>query len=362
MQIWSELYMNLNEKMWASILYGVDDLRYEQVEIPGLKPGEALVKVTACGICGSDIPRVLKTGTYHFPTIPGHEFGGIVVKTGNSKDEGLIDRRVACIPLIPCYCCEQCEVGNYAQCPNYGYLGSRNDGGFAQYCKVPVNNLVLIPDKITDDEAAMLEPITVAQHVVKNTRIDFGDDVIVYGLGAIGIFVAQWAKALGANHVFSLDLDEKKVLVAKSMGLDAICTKNIDAKDIILKRTNGRGADVAFEAAGSGYVFNEAVSLLKQNGKLGLVGRPPGSLEILNETYEKLLRNQITVKGTWAFEMKQYPHNAWNDSLQAICEGKINIDPVISHRLPLSKAYEGIRIMADHTEPFHKIIVYPNRF
>ena len=346
--------------MKASVLHGIDDLRYEDVEIPTIGNDDVLVKVKACGICGSDVPRVLKTGTYHFPTIPGHEFGGQIVKIGKNVDSKWLNRNVAVIPLIPCHECNQCEIGNFQLCANYDYLGSRNDGGFAEYCRVPKDNLVLVPDGVDFECAAMLEPITVAQHVASNIGIDYGDDVALSGLGAIGLFIAQWAKAMGANHVFAIDLDSKKVAIAKKIGLtDAICSKEVDPKKIIFEKTNKQGVDSVFEASGSEFVFNEAISLLKHNGKLGLVGRPIKPLQIQVDTFEKILRRQITIKGTWAFEMKNTPHNAWDISLEALRDGKIVAKPIISSRLPLSKVYDGIRIMADHTEFFYKILVEP---
>lgn len=346
--------------MKAAVLYGIDDLRYVDCEIPQVGNDDVLVKVGACGICGSDIPRVLTTGTYYFPTIPGHEFGGTVVEVGASCDQSLIGKKVAVIPLIPCKHCLQCESGNFQMCEGYEYLGSRNDGGFAEYCLVPKENLVLLPDGVDEESAALLEPITVAQHVVRNNGVNFGDDVVVYGLGAIGIFIAQWAKAMGAEHVFAIDLDPKKVEIAKQIGLkDAICSATEDVHTIIDEKTQEKGVDVAFEASGSGYVFNDAISLLKKNGRFGLVGRPVKSMEVYTETFEKILRSQITIRGTWAFEMNNFPHNAWDISLEALRDGKIKTKEIISHRMPLSKTYDGIRLMADKKEFYYKILIEP---
>ena len=182
-------------KMKAAVLHGINDLRIEEVEIPRLDEHDVLVRVSACGVCGSDLPRILTQGTYHFPTIPGHEFGGEVVAIGSCVKQNLLHKNVAVIPLIPCRTCKSCEVGDFAQCENYDFLGSRSDGGFAEYVKVPEENLVIMPDQVKPETAAFLEPISVALHVVSNTGVNFGDDVVVFGLGAIGIFVAQWAKA-----------------------------------------------------------------------------------------------------------------------------------------------------------------------
>ncbi len=351
---------NMSRKMKAAVLYGVNDLHCEMIDIPELGKKDVLVKVSACGVCGSDIPRVLTTGTYHFPTIPGHEFGGRVVEVGDEVSQGYIGKRVAVIPLIPCKKCKACEIGQYAQCEDYDFLGSRNDGGFAEYVKVPVENLIFVPDKVEDDATAFLEPISVALHVIENCGVGYGDNVAVFGLGAIGIFIAQWAKAFGAKRVFAIDLDEKKVEIAKQLGLiDAICGKSEDVDMIIRKKTNGVGIDVAFEASGSPQAFCQAISLIRTSGRMGLVGRPVKSLEIPVDSFEKILRSQITIKGTWSFEFTDFPHHAWKKSLDALARGEIQTEPIISHRLPLEKTYNAIKIMSEHKEPFYKILIKP---
>ena len=347
-------------KMKAAVLCGVDDLQYKEVDIPQLGKNDVLVKVKACGVCGSDIPRILTQGTYHFPTIPGHEFGGEVVELGSDVDASLLHKRVAVIPLIPCRTCKSCEVGAFAQCENYDFLGSRSDGGFAEYVKVPKENLVIVPEHVSEEATAFLEPISVALHVVSNNGVNVGDDVAVFGLGAIGIFVAQWAKAFGANHVFAIDLDPKKVEIAKQLGLkDAICASFDEVKEVIYEKTNGNGCDAVFEASGAAIVFNQAMSLLKQNGRFGPVGRPTGALTVENSTYETILRKQITMKGTWSFEFKRFPHNAWDIALQALENGTIKTEAIISHRMPLSKTYDAVRIMSDKKEFFYKILILP---
>lgn len=183
-------------KMKAAVLHGINDLRIEEVEIPRLDEHDVLVRVSACGVCGSDLPRILTQGTYHFPTIPGHEFGGEVVAIGSCVKQNLLHKNVAVIPLIPCRTCKSCEVGDFAQCENYDFLGSRSDGGFAEYVKVPEENLVIMPDQVKPETAAFLEPISVALHVVSNTGVNFGDDVVVFGLGAIGNICSTVGKGI----------------------------------------------------------------------------------------------------------------------------------------------------------------------
>ena len=134
--------------MKAYSLHAVNDLRYEEVEIPELKSGWALVRVMATGICSSDIPRVFTKGTYHFPTIPGHEFSGIVEKVADTKNEYWVDKHVGVFPLIPCRSCDPCKEHHYEMCEHYDYIGSRRDGAFAEYVAAPIWNLLEIPDNI----------------------------------------------------------------------------------------------------------------------------------------------------------------------------------------------------------------------
>ena len=346
----------MSEQMRAAVLHAPGKLVVEQVAVPEIGPDDVLLRVSPCGVCGSDIPRVLTTGTYHFPTIPGHEFGGRVVKTGKHVEPSLVGRRAAVIPLIPCRKCSMCEVGAFALCEAYDFLGSRSDGGFAEYVRVPAQNLVFVPDEVDDDSTAFLEPISVALHVIENCGVSYGDTVAVYGLGAIGVFVAQWAKVFGAKTVYAVDLDPKKIEVANQLGLYGVNSAETDAEAFL--KAQG-GVDRVFEASGAPAVFNQALRVLRPSGVLGLVGRPTKPLEIQGDAYEKLLRGQLTIKGTWSFEFKRFPKHAWETSLEALRTGKIQTAPIISHRLPLEKTLDAVKLMAEHSEPFYKILINP---
>lgn len=175
-------------------LHAVNDLRYEELEYPECATGWCVVKVKAAGICSSDIPRVYTKGTYHFPTIPGHEFSGVVDKVADKENETLVGKKVGIFPLIPCRKCQQCKDGHYEMCSNYDYVGSRRDGGFAEYVAVPVWNLVELSDEISFEEAAMMEPLAVALHAIKIANVKNGDTVAIIGTGMIAFAAAQWAK------------------------------------------------------------------------------------------------------------------------------------------------------------------------
>src|SRR5574344_1882626 len=174
--------------MKASVLYGIDDLRYvEDYSTPVLKDNEVMVKVKAAGICGSDVARVLKNGTYHFPTIIGHEFSGEICEVKDKKDDALIGKRVSVFPLKPCFKCESCKQGDYEMCEHYDYLGSRCDGGFAEYVAVPKWNLCFLPDIISFESAAMFEPSSVAMHALGRSKMKICAQIIFQRLTLLGV-------------------------------------------------------------------------------------------------------------------------------------------------------------------------------
>lgn len=173
--------------MKAMRLHKIGDFKYEDVELRDIKDDEILMKVEACGICGSDIPRVFELGAHTFPITIGHEFSGVIVDTARQEDKDIIGKKASVFPLIPCRQCESCETGHYAQCTNYNYLGSRCDGGFAQYCIIPSKwHLIFSENKdVTSEALAMVEPATVAQHAVRRAEVTAGDNVLIFGAGPI---------------------------------------------------------------------------------------------------------------------------------------------------------------------------------
>ena len=175
--------------MRAWKLYNIGDIRCEETERPVPGRGEALVRVRAAGICGSDIPRIYRDGAHRMPLVPGHEFSGEVAETGGGTAGGWEGKRVAVFPLIPCRSCPACRMGGYEMCRRYSYLGSRQDGGFAEYTAVPQENLIPIPDSVTFEDAAMLEPMAVAVHAMRRIGVSADDHIAICGVGTIGLLL-----------------------------------------------------------------------------------------------------------------------------------------------------------------------------
>jgi L-iditol 2-dehydrogenase len=355
--------------MKAAVLHAPGKLLVEQVPLPVPGPGEALVRVLACGVCGSDIPRIRTTGTYRFPTIPGHEMAGVIESiipgpgdtvppTPPQQPALRKGDMVSVVPLVPCRRCRFCQIGQFAQCESYDFLGSRCDGGFAQYLKAPVENLVRLPAGISGPVGALLEPVTVALHAVRNLGLAWGESAAVFGLGAVGNFVAQWARVLGAARVIGVDLSPDKVRTAHAVGLpDALVATGADTVSRIRTAAGGDGLDVAFDASGSASAINQAIASLRTFGRLGFLGRSAEGILLDGSSFEKILRGQLTLRGTWSFELASFPRHPWAESARALADGSIQAGPLITHQVSLDELPDAVEMMASGREKFHKVMV-----
>jgi L-iditol 2-dehydrogenase len=344
--------------MKAAVLHAIGDLRYEDIPIPEIDTGEVLIKVKAAGVCGSDIPRVMKKGTYSFPLVPGHEFAGEVAQVGECVGDSFgVGDRVAVFPLIPCGKCAYCQIGEYAQCDNYDYLGSRSNGGFAEYVVAPVENLVTIPDNVDFDCAAMTEPASVALHALRRTGVDTGDNVTILGAGPIGIILAQWARSCGAGRVFLADIVEEKLDVARKLGFpDCINAAREDTVDRIIKETDGRGADICVEAAGTAVTLEQSIRMTRKLGKVILMGNVSGDVIIPERTASAILRGQLTIYGTWNSSFTDVPKNEWLTALQFMASGRLDLKPLITHRFKLDQLDDAFNMMYNRKEFFNKVM------
>ncbi len=344
--------------MKACVLHNVADLRYEDVLVPHPKTGEVLMKVKACGVCGSDIQRVWEKGTYSFPTIPGHEFAGEIVAVSDEENDGFIGKKAAVFPLLPCRRCEACEIGEFAQCKNYNYFGSRCDGAFAEYISVPVWNLVPVPDSLSYEAAAMTEPAAVAVHALRQAGISVGDNVVVFGAGPIGLMLASWAAIWGADKTILVEIDKTKIAFAKECGFEHIIDSGEeDAVQEVMRLTNGRGADVAVEGAGVSMTLEQSLKCTRMFGKVVAMGNPIKEMMLSQKGYWELLRKQLKVSGTWNSSFSGIPRNEWELSVRYMAEGKLNVERFITHRVSLEECPDALRMMRDKTEFYNKVMV-----
>ncbi len=342
--------------MKACVLHAIGDLRFEDVAKPSPGKGEVLLKIRASGICGSDIARVFTKGTYHFPTIPGHEFSGEIVETGKEVPASYIGKKAAVFPLLPCRKCDMCEVGEYASCRNYNYFGSRCDGGFAEYIAVPVWNLILVDERLSFEEAAMAEPAAVSLHALGRAGVTLGDTVAVFGAGPIGLMLAEFAKALGALKVILLDIDQSKIDFAHRLGYpDAVNSLQTDYQAYVSEVTGGKGADICVEGAGAAAAYAGCLKCVKPQGKVVLMGNPIGDMPLAQKDYWEILRKQLNVFGTWNSSYTQ-KKNDWQIALEAMSTGRLDVTPFITHRFRLEECGAAFAVMKDKKEFFNKVM------
>lgn len=323
-------------------LYAINDLRYEEAPIPECMDDEVLIEVKSCGVCGSDLPRVYTKGTYHFPTVIGHEFSGKVAYDPKGELDG---KKVAVFPLLPCFKCESCKQGSYATCENYDYYGSRRDGGMSEYIAIKRWNLLIMPDNLSYGEGAMCEPVSVGRHAVMKLNIKKGDKLLVSGAGPIGIIAGQWAKSMGADKVYYFDIDQRKIDVAKSMGFD--------------EYEEGVEITCVVEGTGHSEAIRRCLNAVKPGGRVVLMGNPAGDVTMTQETYWYILRKELNVFGTWNSSYNDI-QNDWKESLAAMGEGNIDVKPLITHRFELKDCNTAFEMMKNRTEFYNKVMLVMN--
>lgn len=347
--------------MEALVLHAVGDLRFERVARPEPGAGEALVRVAFSGVCGSDIPRIYEKGTYRFPLIPGHEFAGTVEAVGEGVEGFRPGDRVAVFPLIWCGRCAACERGRYAQCSDYGYLGSRSDGAFAEHVVAPARNLVRVPEGLSLEAAAMAEPAAVALHALRRAGGPFaGETVAVFGAGPVGLIAAQWARAMGSSAVLVFDVAEDKLALARRLGFEEVFdARAVDPAKAAESRTRGEGVHVAVEAAGVPETALRAIESARRGGRVVLLGNPSGDVLLPAALISRAMRRELDIRGTWNSEFSLAGDDDWRASLEAAARGTIQLEPLVSHRLGLREALEVLGAMRARSGRFAKVLLRP---
>lgn len=340
--------IQIPEKMDALVLHAINNLNFEQVDVPELTAGSVLVKIKACGICSSDVERVFINGTYHFPTIIGHEFSGQIVAIGDDVDEALLGRKTCVFPLLPCKSCKACDMQEWAQCSGYSYFGSRCDGGFAQYLVVPTWNLVLFDDSIDYKTAALCEPSAVSIHAVNIGKIQSSDTVAVIGTGTIGLLIALFAKKQ-AKTVVVCGRNDVKLEFAKSLGLETVKIGDGNIADEIQKVTGSIGADVTFEVVGSNAAIQTCIEATAALGRVVLVGNPKSDLQLPQNVYWSILRKQITVAGSWNSNYND-KINDWKTNLELFKDVDVPFGKMVTHTYAMNEADKAFAMLTDKNE------------
>ena len=313
--------------MKALVLQEKGVLKVEDRPVPEARTENSiLIKVAACGVCGSDIPRGFFGKAYHYPLVMGHEFSGIV-----SEDKGEFKKgdRVAIFPLIPNKNDKTYATGDYAQGVGYDYFGSRCDGAFEEYLRVPMENLFRIPDHVNIVHASMTEPAAVALHGVRKLHIQAGDTGLVIGAGPIGNMTAQWLRIHGCRRVIIADVDERKLKIARDMGLEAINSAEVDLVKTVKEMTGGEGAKRVVEAVGFPQTFLQAIQSTAMFGEVVFMGNIFGEFKIGEKDFSDILRKELTIYGTWNSKIVPRGTDDWSTVLQYM-DKELIVAPLIT--------------------------------
>ena len=329
----------------------------EVMDIPRPKPApdEVLIKIKSAAICGSDL------GIYHYtpayskmklPVVMGHEFAGEIIETGSSVEGFDKGDRVLSESVKACGICGFCKTGMSNLCDESTLFGIHTDGGFAEYVTVPYKLLHRIPDNMSYDQAALVEPLSNTVHFVNDiTQFKAGDYVVVQGCGPIGLFSAQLFKLGGARVlVTGLNVDGLRFKIAEKLGLDTLNIEKESLEERVKQDTGGRGADITFVAVGAPPAVKQATRIIKKRGTITVVGIFGQEVPI-DMTW--LVRRELKIHGAYDAQPKNFPQ-----SIEYIATGKIDVDSVLTHHFILDEAEKAFKVAIDKTGG--KVVFNPN--
>ena len=339
--------------MRAAVYHSNNDIRLEEMPVPALGPGEILVRIEASGICGSDVMEWYRLR--RAPLVLGHEIAGVVERAGAGVERFSPGERVFVSHHVPCNRCRWCGRGQHSLCDT---LRTTNfdPGGFAEFVRVPRINVetgtFVIPERITFDEAALIEPLACVVRGLRNARRREGDSVLVLGSGISGLLFVKLLRALGAPRIAAVDISAPRREAARRMGADAALTPQEAAPDQLRELGGGRLFDLVVVSAGAAGAVRQAFASVERGGTVLLFAPlEPGSLVPL--PLHDIWRDQVTIVSTYA----GCPQDIV-EALGLLAAGTVAVDDMITHRLPLARAGEGFRLVAQGGESI-KVIVHP---
>ena len=325
--------------------------------MPKMGSEEVLIKVKACGICGSDVHGMDgSTGRRIPPIIMGHEASGVIEKVGDHVRAWKIGDRVTFDSTIYQLDDWYARKGLYNLSDNRMVLGVscgdyRRHGAFADYVSVPQHILYRIPDKVTFNQAAMVEPVAVAAHAVELTPISVNDTAVVVGAGMIGLFIIQVLRAKGCGKIIAVDIEQDKLDLACSLGADVgIHSEKENVADFVYDITDNRGADIAFEAVGITATVRTAINSVRKGGTVTLVGNLSPEIDL---TLQSVVTRQIRLQGSCAI-CGEYPA-----VLDMINRGAVNVDSILSATAPLAEGVSWFKRLYDKEKGLMKVVLNP---
>jgi 2-desacetyl-2-hydroxyethyl bacteriochlorophyllide A dehydrogenase len=326
--------------MQAAVFHGANNLRVEEVKRPEPGPGEVLLRVARCGICGTDSHIV--RGRFPAPNLPliiGHEFAGTVAAVGAGVVDVKEGDRATADINIACGRCWYCRHNSKLFCPNVRQLGVHSAGGMAEYVAVPAANLYTLPSTMSFDHAAFIEPLACAIHGQKRIGVGIGETVLVIGGGPMGLAHIAMSKLRGAGMVAVSELNALRRDRAKAVGADIAVDPTADGIEEFLAQTNDRGADVVIEAVGSPATYTQAFRLVRRGGRILAYGAAPPEAEIPVKPFD-IYAKELSIVGSYAGT-----YETWPEAIELISGGRFDPSKIVDSVQPLSNVAGAIESM-----------------
>jgi len=340
--------------MRVATLIAPETLALGEAEIPTPKSGEILIKVERVGVCGSDPTIYFGRHPYvKYPVIMGHEFSGTVAKLGSGVDGPAVGTRVTVIPHLVCGKCQACKNEIYNFCEELRCTGAEADGAHREYIAMPREMVLPIPDSMSLDDAALVEPACVAYHAAKRGEITPNDTALIIGAGPIGNFCMQSVKALGAKQVFIADLDAERLALATALGADGVIDVSKETLEDGLSRLCGghKNVDVFYDCVGEkGRVFNDILRLARRGTRVVIVGVLQNGYDI--PLLPDFVQHELRLSGTTMYTPADY-----RDMLRLMGGKVIRTDGVISHYFDFDQVVEVFQAIADRKLKHFKIML-----
>jgi len=346
--------MTIPDTMTAAVFHKPNDLRIETVPAPKIGKSEVLIKVRACGICGTDMNMF--TGDFkvrRLPLIPGHEFSGDIVALGDDVVELSVGDRVTADINLTCGTCFWCRRGEDLLCPHLQQIGIDLAGAFAEYVKAPANHVYPLSDNITYEQGASIEPLACAIHAQTRLDMPVGSSVAIIGGGSMGIIHSQLAQLTGAYPVILIGRTDSKLERARRVGVECLInSREADPVEEVKRLTGGRGADVVIEAAGTIQTYEQAFKMVRRGGTIVAYGIPSQDATLSIRPFDFFMQ-EWKVIGAFV----SHP-TAWTKAITLLESGGIKPDALFSLRVPLKGMLDAVAEARENKE-IMKIFVVP---
>jgi len=316
---------------------------------PDYGPDEVLLKIKKVGICGTDVGSYETGGPYIPGNIIGHEFSGEIIEMGEEVKKLKIGNRVTVNPQIPCNDCYYCNHDQENMCKLQNYtLGATENGAMRDYINVKAERVHVLPDNVSYESGAIVEPLSIVLQAVQESNFKIGDTAAVIGAGPIGLFIIQVLRVSGAKKIFVLEPVESKQKIALELGADKVFKPNLWNK--IVRLTDKIGPDHVYDCVGLSSTVTTSLSLIKKGGCITIIGMHDSSYEINNARLMTI--NSITVKGTYG-----YTQDVYKTAISLLEQGKINVDLIITNRIGIDEVPQMFEKLANPPHDELKVLV-----